>query len=144
MDQEIYDKYQNGGMVGKMIRCHETCAVFQGDVDGITVNYAQDGAGWLYSDAGVCIRQARDMSSPATRVYTAYVSSDGLKLVGWKGNVLARVTLSRPTPLPFGRRWSFWHGREMTLYHFCDPQGHNWWGKSSPGLAINVYRLKSK
>lgn len=144
MDEQIFDKYHDGGMVGELIRCHETGAVFLGAVDGSTVNYAYDNEGWLYCDVGVNARELREMASLDTRVFTGYVSSNGLNLTGWKGNILARVTHSRPTLLPFGRRWSFYHGTEMTLYHFRDPQGGMWWGKSSPGLAINVRRLKSK
>ena len=140
---DILEKYIPGeNLVGRCLRCHETGAVFTGAVDGCSVNYASDAAGWLYCDAGVNAAVLRRIADPSARVIYAYVSGDGSQITGWKGSVLMQVTRARAAALPFGRRRSWVHGTEYTTYHARDAAGGMWWGKSSPYVSITMRRLK--
>lgn len=124
--------------VGQTVTCAETGKTFVITTDGMTYNYATDREGHIFSDEGVDIRERRallDRSLP----FTAYLSSDGRRLTGWKGNVLGTVVDWSPCKLT---RWSFIHGKEYRAVRIRDVHGAMWYGRGSPGVCINIRPCK--
>lgn len=129
--------------IGDVLTCAETGKQFFAARDGISVNYARDRAGNVYSDDAVNIRERRSMLD-RSRPFTCYVSSDGKHVTGWKGNVLGDIVRATRTALPFGRRWSYVHGKDYNAYTVRDVHGAYWHGKGSPGVCIRLHPSKSK
>ena len=124
--------------VGQTVTCAETGKVFSVKADGFTFNYATDREGRVFSDEGVDIRERRallDRSLP----FTAYLSSEGRHLTGWKGNVLGTVVESIPCRLS---RFSFTHGKEYRAVRVRDVHGAMWYGRGSPGVCITLRPCK--
>lgn len=124
--------------VGQTVTCAETGKTFVIETDGFTFNYATDGEGHIFSDEGVDIRERRallDRSLP----FTAYLSSDGRHLTGWKGNVLGAVVDWAPCKLT---RTSFTHGKSYRSVRVRDVHGAMWYGRGSPGVCITLRPCK--
>jgi hypothetical protein len=119
---------------GDTITCAETGKQFVAAQDGISTNYARDAAGNVYSDEGVDIRERRELLD-RTKPYFAYLSSDGTRVTGWKGNTLGHVAYSRPCKLT---RMSYTHGKEYQSVFVRDVHGGTWYGRSSPGVCITL------
>ncbi len=129
--------------IGDVLTCAETGKQFFAASDGISTNYARDAEGNVYSDEGVNIRERRGLLD-RTRPFDCYVSSDGKHVTGWKGNVLGDIVRAVRTPLPFGRQFSHWHGKEYSAYTIRDVHGAYWHGKGSPGVCIRLHPSRSK
>ena len=122
--------------VGETVECAETGKRFTVETDGFTFNYACDQAGNVYSDEGVDLRERRallDRSKP----FTCYLSSDGKRVTGWKGNTLGHVTQSSTSRTGF-------HGSSLTHVRVTDIHGAHWHGKGSGrGMCITIRPSKS-
>jgi len=123
--------------IGDTLTCAETGKLFVAAIDGSTTNYATNSKGEVFSDEGVHIIDKRELLD-RTKPFTCYISSDGKHATGWKGNVLGYITESHSTPLPFGHKFYHWHGKNYTAYTVRDIHGGLWYGKSSPGMCINL------
>lgn len=129
-------------VVGDTITCVETGKQFVVQQDGCSFNYAIDSQGRVFSDEGVDIGEKR-MLLDRSRPFTGYISGDGRRLTGWKGNTLGHVISSVTVPLPFGLRWSNIHGENWTQYTIRDVHGGLWRGRGSPGIYIRVHAVKN-
>ena len=69
----------------------------------------------------------------------AYVSSNGRRIQTWSGGKLMDITQAKTRRLA---RESYIHGSDCQSYRAVDPQGKQWWGVSSPGIAITLRRVK--
>lgn len=124
--------------VGPTATCAETGKAFVITTDGFTFNYATSQDGEILSDEGMDIRERRallDRSMP----FTAYLSSDGQRLTGWKGNRLGTVVDWRPCALA---RFSFMHGKSYRSVRIRDVHGALWYGRGSPGVCITLRPCK--
>lgn len=131
---------QTESLIGHVLTCAETGIKFRGKSQGITVNYAHDNEGRIYSDKGVDIRETRELLDRTKPVF-AYVSEDGNRITGWKGNILGRITLAHKIALT---RQSFVHGRHIHTYTVRDVHGGWWFGRGNPGIAIKLRPYKGK
>lgn len=123
---------------GDVLTCAETGKPFVAAKDGITVNYAYDREGNIYSDEGVNIRERQamlDRSGP----YFCYISNDSRNVTGFKGNILGDIT--RDTPCRLTRR-SYTHGKEYSAIRVQDVHGNNWYGRGSPGVCVTLRPCK--
>lgn len=73
-----------------------------------------------------------------------YISSDGKRLTTWTGGTLGTVIQKTETALPFGRTYSWVHGKHYFQFRIRDVHGQYWHGKSSPGLCITLRRIKGE
>lgn len=124
--------------VGQTVTCAETGKAFVITTDGFTFNYATSQDDEILSDEGVDIRERRallDRSLP----FTAYLSSDGQRLTGWKGNWLGTVVDWSPCALA---RFSFLHGKSYRSVRVRDVHGALWYGRGSPGVCITLRPCK--
>lgn len=116
--------------VGDSITCAETGRTFFAQRDGCSFNYATDSAGRVYSDEGVDIRERRallDRSKP----FGCYVSGDGRRVTGWKGNTLGHVIMRSSYRGSFGGRVYCWT--------VIDVHGGAWHGRNSgEGMCITL------
>lgn len=119
---------------GDTLTCAETGKQFTAAADGISTNYARDNQGNVFSDEGVDIRERRELLD-RSKPYFAYLSSDGKRITGWKGNTLGTVIYSRPCKLS---RMSFTHGKDYQSVFVRDVHGGTWYGRSSPGVCITL------
>lgn len=127
--------------IGDVLTCDETGEVFTAAIeDGITTNYAVDDSGHVFSNAGVDIRERRELLD-RSKPFFAYVSSDGNHITGWKGNILATVTGHTVCKLT---RLSYTHGKYINHYTVRDVHGALWYGKGSPGICIKLRAYKGK
>lgn len=127
---------QPKSLIGNPLVCHETGKAFVGEVVGFTTNYARDAQGHVFSDEGVDIRERRDMLDHSKPFY-CYISSDGTKATGWKGNELGRVTWSKST----NARCSF--GGYYKSYNVRDVHGAMWHGRGASGMCITLRPMKA-
>lgn len=127
--------------IGDTVTCNETGKQFVVQRDGCSFNYATDRDGHIFSDEGVDIREKRELLD-RSKPFTCYISSDGRKATGWKGNALGDVVTRVRTALPFGRRYSHWHGKDYSAFQVRDIHGGLWKGRSSPGLCITLRPMK--
>lgn len=119
---------------GDTLTCAETGKRFIAARDGCTTNYARDSAGNVYSDEGVDIRQRRELAQRAGP-FSCYVSGDGERITGWKGNTLGRIT-SRTIGGGFGGR--------MLHIRATDIHGGEWYGKGAgTGMCITLRPCKA-
>jgi hypothetical protein len=125
-------------LIGRTLTCAETGKQFIGASDGFTTNYARNDAGEVFSDEGVHLREVRallDRSGP----FTGYLSSDGKRLTGWKGNTLGHVVDSNSCELT---RPSYTHGKYYQSVRVRDVHGREWYGRGSPGICIRLRPTK--
>lgn len=127
--------------VGDTVTCTETGKQFVITSDGFSFNYARDSEGRIFSDEGVDIGERR-MLLDRSKPFTGYISSDGKRLTGWKGNVLGHVTDSVTVPLSFGQRRDYTHGKNWTQYTIRDVHGGLWRGRGSPSVYIRLRAIK--
>lgn len=123
---------------GDVLTCSETGKSFIAQRDGCTTNYAHGPNGEVFSDEGVDIRERRELLD-RSQPFTAYISSDGKHLTGWKGNVLGTVTHTSKVRLT---RLSHLHGDYITAYRIRDVHGGYWYGRGNPGMCINIRPYK--
>lgn len=125
-------------LIGRTLTCAETGKQFIGAADGCSTNYAYDNAGNVYSDEGAHIREVRELLD-RSRPFIGYLSSDGNRLTGWKGNTLGTVidwTLCQLT------RVSWTHGKQYRSVRVRDVHGRQWYGRGSPGIVIRLRPCK--
>lgn len=120
--------------LGQVLTCAETGRQFVAARDGISFNYARDGAGNIFSDEGVDLREKRELLD-RSRPFGCYISSDGRRVTGWKGNTLGTIFDWSPCKLS---RVSFTHGREYRSIKVRDVHGGLWYGRGSPGVCVTL------
>ena len=125
---------------GDVLTCAETGKQFTAARDGITTNYARDSDGRVFSDEGVHIRECREMLDRSKPFY-AYLSGDGKRLTGWKGNTLGTVQQFSSIRLT---RKSYAHGEHIRHVVIRDIHGGMWHGRGSPGVCITIRAYKGK
>ena len=125
--------------IGDVLTCAETGVSFIAAKDGCSFNYAHGPGDEIVSDAGVDIRERRELSH-RSRPFTCYLSSDGANVTGWRGNVLGRVIASRSVRLT---RTSYTHGMYMQAVRVRDVHGGEWYGRGSPGICITLRACKT-
>lgn len=126
------------GNIGRILKCAETGNLFEVTTNGFTFNYATTTNGEYLSEAGVDIREKRELLD-RSKPFTAYISSDGKHLTGWKGNILGTVTQTSRVNLAV---WSPLHGKYITHYTIKDCHGGLWYGRGSEGMVINIRAYK--
>lgn len=123
-------------LIGKELTCFVTGKSFIGAREGITVNYARDSEGNIYSDEGVDIAEKRELLD-RSKPFFCYLSSDGRHVTGWKGNVLGKVTMETSSNTGF-------HRSEITHIRVTDVHGNKWHGKGDGrGMCITIRPSKS-
>ena len=126
---------QTQSLIGQTLTCAETGKTFVGAAAGCSTNYARDSAGRVFSDEGVHLREVRGLLD-RSRPFTCYLSSDGRRVTGWKGNTLGHVT--RETSSRSG-----WHGSEITHIRVTDVHGNEWHGRGAGrGMVITLRACK--
>lgn len=123
---------------GQSLTCAETGKHFVAERDGISVNYARDSQGNIFSDEGVDIRERREMLD-RSRPFACYISSDGRTVTGWKGNILGAIVDWSPCQLT---RPSWIHGRAYRSIKVRDVHGGAWYGRGSPGVCVTLRPCK--
>ncbi len=106
--------------VGQTVTCAETGAPFVVAEDGCSFNYARTNSGEVVSDAGMDIRERRELLD-RSKPFGCYVADTGKHVTGWKGNILGDVIASSRTRSGFGGAMlavsvrdvhgNYWHGR---------------------------------
>jgi hypothetical protein len=129
---------QTESLIGRTLTCAETGKQFVGASDGSTTNYARNDAGEVFSDEGVHLREVRALLD-RSRPFPGYLSSDGKRLTGWKGNTLGHVIDSNPCELT---RLSYTHGKHYQSVRVRDVHGREWYGRGSPGICIRLRPTK--
>lgn len=124
--------------IGDTVTCAETGRAFVVARDGCSVNYATTPAGEILSDIGVDIRERRELLD-RSKPFAGYLSSDGKRFTGWKGNILGTVTRSTLCRLS---RWSSVHGKYIRAVQVRDVHGGMWHGRGSEGICITLRPLK--
>lgn len=120
---------------GDELICSETGKKFIAAQDGITTNYARDSKGNIFSDEGVDIREKRDLLDRSKPFY-CYLSSDGKRVSGWKGNELGRVISETSSRSGF-------HGSEITYIRVIDVHGAQWTGRGAGrGMCVTLRAIK--
>jgi hypothetical protein len=123
--------------VGDMLTCNETGRAFIAASDGCTFNYARDRQGYIFSDEGVDMRERRALLD-RTQPFTCYLSSDGQRVTGWKGNILGYVTRSSVSRTGF-------HGSTLTHVSVRDVHGNDWNGKGAGrGMCLTLRPSKGR
>lgn len=122
--------------VGTVARCAETGAQFVITREGCSFNYATNSAGDIISDAGVDIRERRELLDRG-RPFGCYVSSDGRSVTGWKGNILGAVVYHSIYRGGWGRS-------EIHCWTVRDVHGGLWHGRNAGnGMCINLRAIKA-
>jgi hypothetical protein len=123
--------------IGDVLTCAETGKTFTAQTDGFTYNFATGRDGAIISDEGVDIREKREMLDRSLP-FCCYLSSDGKRVTGWKGNTLGRV-LTESTSR------TGWHRSTLTHIVVQDVHGAQWYGKGAGrGMCIRLHARKSK
>lgn len=121
--------------IGATVTCAETGRAFIVARDGCSFNYATDAAGRIYSDEGVNIRERRELLD-RTRPFGCYISGDGKRVTGWKGNTLGTVVRSSRIRNPFGGY--------LLAVTVCDVHGGYWHGRGAgEGMCITLRASKT-
>lgn len=121
--------------IGQTVTCAETGKPFIVASVGCTYNYATNSAGQVFSGEGVDIRQKRELLDRSKPFY-CYVSGDGQRVTGWKGNTLGRIVRSSQTRSGFGG--------DMLAITVCDVHGNYWHGRGAGrGICITLRPSKS-
>ena len=124
--------------LGQALTCAETGRQFVAARDGISFNYATDRHGNVFSDAGVDMRERRELLD-RSKPFGCYISRDGRSVTGWKGNVLGTVIDWSPCRLT---RRSYTHGSEYRSIKVRDVHGGLWYGRGSPGVCVTLRPCK--
>ena len=120
--------------IGDTVTCAETGKAFVVEKDGITLNCATTPGGLPISDEGVDIREKRELLD-RSKPFGCYVSYDGKRVTGWKGNTLGHVTRSSSYRNNF-------HAHILCVT-VKDVHGSYWHGRGSgPGTAITLHPTK--
>lgn len=120
--------------IGQILTCNETGKAFVASVDGCSVNYARDSKGYIYSDEGVDIREKREMLD-RSKPFSCYLSCDGKKVTGWKGNALGFVTYGYEGKRTNWGRWQYVRVRDI--------HGGLWYGRNGGrGCCITLRPVK--
>lgn len=82
-------------------------------------------------------RQRKELKGATSLV--AYVASDEKTVTTWTGGELGKVTGKVECQLT---RTSWVHGKSYWSYWVTDCHGQHWYGRSSPGIAIKLRRVK--
>ena len=117
--------------IGQTVVCAETGKPFVIAQQGSTFNYATDPNGRVISDEGVDIRQKRELLD-RSRPFSCYVSSDGKRVTGWKGNTLGHIIKSSQTRSGFGG--------DMLAVSVCDIHGNYWHGRNAGRSMVITLR----
>jgi hypothetical protein len=118
---------------GDVLTCQETGKTFIAARVGCTTNYARDGQGNVFSDAGVDIRERKEIAKHVG-AFTCYLSGDGRSVTGWKGNKLGTVD-----QISFGGGF----GGRMAHVRVTDVYGGLWYGKGAgKGMVITLRPCK--
>lgn len=121
-------------VVGATVVCAETGEPFTIVSDGCSFNYATTSDGAILSDKGVDIREKRgllDHSKP----FVCYLSTDGKRVTGWKGNTLGCVASESTARNPFGGH--------LTYIRAIDVHGHAWHGRGAGrGMCLKLKACK--
>jgi hypothetical protein len=121
--------------LGDVLTCAETGKQFVAAPDGCSRNYATGRDGSILSDEGVHIRQCHELLDH-TLPFSCYVSGDGKRVTGWKGNTLGTVTHSSTSR-------TGWHGSTLLHVQVTDVHGARWHGKGSgAGMYIRLHACK--
>jgi hypothetical protein len=103
--------------------------------EGVSVNYARDKFGNVYSNAGVDIAERETMRQRSGPV-GCYISSEGNTVTGWKGNKLGDI-VARGIGGGFGGK--LWRVRVR------DVHGGLWYGQGAgPGVCIMLRPMKGR
>ena len=124
--------------IGDTVKCAETGRDFVVARDGCSFNYATSQSGEILSDIGVDIRERRELLD-RSKPFAGYLSSDGKRFTGWKGNILGTVTRSTLVRLT---RASHVHGKYIRAVQVRDVHGGMWHGRGSEGICITLRPLK--
>jgi len=120
--------------VGDTLTCAETGKQFIAAQDGCSFNYARDRQGNVFSDEGVNIRERRELLD-RSKPFVCYVSSDGSRVTGWKGNTLGTIHRSSRIRNPFG-------GYLLSV-SVTDVHGGRWYGRGAgEGMCITLRPCK--
>ena len=130
---------QVADIYGKTARCAETKKTFVVASEDCTGNYATN-KGEILSNEGINIRECRELWDHS-KPYVAYVSSDGGKITGWKGNELMTITRSTTYRLT---RQSYVHGDRIQSIVARDVHGALWYGRGNAGMSIVMRAYKTK
>jgi hypothetical protein len=109
--------------IGDTLTCHMTGKTFVAESQGCTVNYARSNDGKIFSDEGVDLFE-KELLKKREPVFGCYLSSDGRKVTGWKGNV--HGTVIRSNEFRGG-----WHGSTLTAVRVRDVYGKLWYGRGA-------------
>lgn len=121
--------------VGDTVICTETGKQFVVASNGCSFNYATDREGRIFSDEGVDIRERRGLLDRSKPFY-CYLSSDGKRVTGWKGNMLGTVTSESKVKMFMG---------VLVHVRVTDVHGGHWYGKGSGhGMSIRLRPNKEK
>lgn len=121
--------------LGSTALCAETGQPFTIARDGCSFNYATNAAGEIISDAGVDIRERRELVD-RSRPFGCYVASDGKHVTGWKGNVLGTIVEQSSHRNNWGAR--------IHCYRVRDVHGAHWQGRNAgPGMCIILRASKT-
>lgn len=127
-------------IIGQIVKCHITGKSFIAAIDGITTNYATDSDGNIYSDEGVDIAEKQQLLD-RTKPFYAYVSTDGKRITGWKGNTHMMITRIYQTNAGFGG----YRGGGQWYIRATDINGAEWYGRNSgKGCCITLRSCKGK
>lgn len=123
--------------MGQTLTCSVTGKQFTAARDGCSFNYAWSRDGAIVSDEGVDISEKRQLLD-RTKPMVGYLSTDGKRFTGWKGNTLGRVTWSSESRTGF-------HGSRITHVRVTDVHGAGWYGKGSGfGMCIVLRARKGR
>ena len=126
-------------LIGKVLICTETGKEFIGANEGISVNYATNDKGEIFSNEGVNIAELRELNDLTKPVF-AYVSSNSKHITGWKGNILMNITWQTSCKLS---RLSYTHSeKSYKSFKAKDANGNYWHGRSSAGICITMRAYK--
>lgn len=123
--------------MGETLCCTVTGKPFVAESNGFTYNYAWGTDGNIISDEGVRLLDSRAMEAHSKPV-SAYLSGDGARITGWKGNTMATVTHTSTSR-------TGWYGSRITHIRAVDHFGGHWYGKGAgKGMYITIRPAKGK
>jgi hypothetical protein len=118
---------------GDVLTCTETGKQFTAVQDGCSTNYARDKNDNVFSDDGVDIREKRELLN-RSKPYFCYLSGDGKRITGWKGNTLGNA-------VSYSGRVGFC--RNGCYVYATDIHGGKWYGKNAGrGMCITLRAKK--
>ena len=121
--------------MGDTLICGETGKPFIAARDGCSVNYAWRRDGTVVSDEGVDIAERRELLD-RSKPFFCYLSGDGRRVTGWKGNTLGIVTMGSESR-------TGWYRSTITHIRVTDVHGGRWYGKGA-GRGMSIVLRPSK